>query len=794
MKKYKNHLIIGDFNIDLLKVDNNSQEHLNNLLEKGFYPGFQTITRPSTDDHNKGSCIDNIFIKTSSIKTKTFKLSTLFNDHYPLFISLQKINKTSVNNKTFIPVDYTKLSRLADNVNWSSILLINDPNIATNELISGLKNCIELSRYSKNKSKNHYKSAPRSNWITTGIINSCKTKELLYQICKNEPNNELIKMEYKNYVKVLDKIINEAKLMYDREQIIKNSNDTKKLWKYVNQKLAKNNRKDGNIIYLYDENKLKIKDSDKIANTMNSYFCNIGTKLSNEIQKPQNKEIKLPSMNKNSIFITPTDSFEIASIIHNLKLKNGGVDNIDAKTLIVLSRHIVLPLVHIINLSIEKAIWPDALKSADVTPIYKAKERHNVTNYRPISLISNLAKIFEKVLYQRLLGFIKKNKILSKMQYGFMKKIGTKDALNFITNIIYEKLDKSTPIAVTFLDLAKAFDTVNHVILLDKLYRYGIRGNAFQLISNYLTGRYQRVKINGTVSSFSEIQTGVPQGTILGPLLFILYINDLLIELPEGIILSFADDTAVISTGKTWNVVETQMNNYLNEINNWLALNKLSLNVDKTVFMTFGNYCDSVPDNIEIKINNKKLNRVETCKYLGVYFDYRMRWESHIEYLINKTKYLVFIFRKMAKIMLRDSLMMLYYVFFHSIICYGNIAWGGAYSTNLLLLQRLQNKLLKIIYKNHFVVDKKPLNLNQIFAFESLKYYYNMFKDKFINSNSITRNKSIVVPRRCKTIISKSSYIKAINVFNDLPNEYKTIGSLTVVKKKIKPWIMTNIQ
>ena len=329
-----------------------------------------------------------------------------------------------------------------------------------------------------------------------------------------------MKKEYKNYVKILDKLIKDAKTKHDKEIIQRNSDNPKQIWSIINSKIGNKNKTYSQVNEIINENNVTIKDQTQIANIINDHYCNIGKKMSNKIVVPNNKKIELPNMNVNSIFIKPTDVFEIKNIIENLKLRNGGVDKINSKTLKVISNNISDTLAHIFNKCIEKSIWPDALKTAEVVPIFKSGKKCDIANYRPISLISNIAKIFEKIIHNRILNFIGKNKILSEKQFGFIKKKGTKDALSYITKKIYENLDKSTPIAVAFLDLAKAFDTVDHKILLEKLYAYGIRGNAYKLLESYLTNRKQKVRLGDKESEYNTVNTGVPQGTILGPLLF----------------------------------------------------------------------------------------------------------------------------------------------------------------------------------------------------------------------------------------------------------------------------------
>ena len=269
----------------------------------------------------------------------------------------------------------------------------------------------------------------------------------------------------------------------------------------------------------------------------------MGKNLSSQIKKPKNVNLTLPDYNENTLFLEPTNQLELLKIIKQMKNKAGGIDGISVMVLKNIARYIVNPLTHIINLCILQSIWPVALKNAEIVPIFKSGDRSLPTNYRPISLISNIAKIFEKIIHNRLYKFLNKHNLISNKQFGFRKNIGTKDAILQVTKNITDGINKDEKVLGTFLDLAKAFDTVSHLILLLKLERYGVRGPTLEL---FKSNRKQKVRIDETYSDSLNVNTGVPQGTILGPLLFIVYINDLLSLLPENAIFSYADDTVIL--------------------------------------------------------------------------------------------------------------------------------------------------------------------------------------------------------------------------------------------------------
>lgn len=256
--------------------------------------------------------------------------------------------------------------------------------------------------------------------------------------------------------------------------------------------------------------------------------------------------------------------------------------------------------------------------------------------------------------------------------------------------------------------------------------------------------------------------------------------------------MAFADDTVILSSSENWENTINSMNNYLYTASTWFKTNKLTINMEKTVFIPFSNYIDTIPKIICISIDGVDIKQVDSTKYLGIIIDRHLRWNEHTKFIINKTKYLLFIFSKLTWLYDTHTLMIIYYALFHSIITYGIIAWGGSNFIHIGILQHLQNRIIKIIKRNKFTIANYPLNIENSFNLACISHHYYELNIRFKQSKSITRRKMICAPKTFLKVSDKSSIITATRLFNSLPIQYKQLDfSKAKIKKLLKKWILT---
>ena len=775
LHKYNKPVFIyGDFNIDILTKDQDSFKF--DSLIKSF--GLKILVdRPTRISKiHKNSCLDNCI--TNDATDCSFSLwDTYMSDHMALVNEFCcKINKlndkktTIIKYRPFNELNISNCNEALKDIDWDLLLDHRDLDTVFDVFLEQFFSVFNF--FLPKKTKTTLITNRDKKWFNSDLKKQRDTLNFFSSF--NKQNKDINMTPLVNKLKNDYKFkIAEAKKRYYSTKVTNSLNKPKEIWNIVK-----------------NTTKTNIKTSSQLpvsSEQFNNFFLNIANNITINLPKsgidPSNVTSKL-AHNCVTLFLGPVDTVEVRDILRGLSNSTAlDVFDLSNKTIKQLSEGIALPLSIIINKCFEIGEFPRKLKLSRVIPIHKKGDKSDPNNFRPISIVPVFSKAIEVSLNKRIIHFLELHNLLSPFQFGFRKQKSTGDALRVLVGRVVECFERGESVSAIFCDLSRAFDCVSHEILLRKLNCYGIRGIVAQLISSYLTDRLQMVSCAEDVSSCQPVTAGVPQGSILGPLLFLLYVNELPAHFSNLNTIQYADDTTLLDHGLSVTQLKITTPQTVNKLRNWFADNNLSLNLDKTEIFEFS---------LKIQEENKNV------KFLGVMLDNKLSWKSHIKYLCNKLSSTLFLLRRISELAFPLITRTAYMGLFQSRISYGLILWGN--SAEWLRVFRIQKSAIRIICRKGPLDSCRPLfNENKILTLPALFIsqcvtYVRILQHEFptVNSrhNYHTRyGDELLTPQHRLTLSQKSFLNISIKLFNCLPNIIKFLPQ-GKFKQKVKQLLL----
>ena len=793
----KKCIISGDTNLNLDKINErpNVRSYVDLFTSYGYLNTISLPTYVSSSHDHVTSCIDHFWTNISQIK-EAFVITPLFSDHHGIctYFSLNS-------ERDLVEIKFRDYSRRnIDNFNnnleseFSRFIPGEDVEIMSKNIILFLKKLQD--KYFPIKNKKISNKRLRAPWITPDIIKCIKKRHDWYKLVRR---NVITRSSYNYYCRRLNCLLTLAVNDYYRKKLLGLKSNPKSNWKTIN-KLMNNNKQDSfQDTFTIDGSKTS--DLSKITNGFNDYFISYPASIRESISPPSSPiNINPIPRNENNMFMHYATNNEIIKIIKELK-KEGGLDDISRRFLKLASSQIAPYLRDLFNKCIQTGLYPTEFKIAKVTPVYKKAQRDSVTNYRPISVLSNLSKIFETLIYNRIKRFFHSYDLLSNKQFGFRDGSNTELAtLHVINKIMPSIQDRKFAICV-FLDYRACFDTICRNILFTKLERYGVRGLPLELIKSYFHGRKQFVCIKKVHSMVREQNIGVIQGSKTGPLFFDIYANDFnsLCLNDENIL--YADDTSLVYLGDDVDSLCDHVNSRLSTMLNWCKVNQISLNVNKCEYMLITNRINHAEP--YIYIGNESVERTNCFKYLGVFLDSSLRFHKQVDTVYSRLSKVSGISYRLRNHLDESSAKKIYYAFVQSILSYCICIWGGVIRVFgwAECLEKIQKRILKNLFyniQNECIFKTKGiLKFSDLYKVSMAVYMYDIISGRlpslseFIpletrNHPQNTRNRhQLITPYPRVATVRCSFKFQIIDIWNRVPENLKSIPSRKSFKKSL---------
>ena len=702
--KSKPCYILGDLNYNLINIDKHAptNEYYNMLTAASFKP---LITKPTRITDRNETLIDHIWTNNlqNTIMNKSYIILTDITDHLPC-INVVKHPDFRIKGYKHITkrmVNQNNREKFTKEINKIKHILAfqatnkSEPNLETrynnyfDQITTVYNKCFPLIT-----KKVHSKILSKP-WITTEIKKLIDKKNKYFSI-KNKHKTDKNQQNYKTAKKKVETAINAEKKMYFHKILVNTNNNIKQKWDAI--RLMINRQKT-------DQNSCNIP-----SKILGQHYATIANKLAEKLPKlskddiPTTSNIKYSNRTKNKFQFNETSEREVYELILKLDSTKGpGTDNIDTKSLKSIANVIASHLASLFNDSMSTGTYPQCLKIAKCIPIYKGTplDASEPVNYRPISILTSINKVFERIIHNQISKYAEINKLLPKFQYGYRKQHNTSQAiLNYTEYITTATANKLITISI-FMDLSKAFDTVDKTILKDKLSQLGMTDLTTSLIDSYMSNR--KFCINNDKTYYTHTY-GVPQGSILGPLLFILYTYDMT-DITNNKTIVYADDTTVLVSGRNLTETKQHCNDILNRFYQYFTLNKLSINPLKTKYMIHKpvyrkNNKKLLQDmtNTDLIMDGTPLKQVKSIKFLGVVINDRLAWDDHKQLIYTKICKTLGIIYNCKNILNEEENTKMYKTFIQPYFLYGIEVWGHSIKSDNDILVKLQSKVLRILF------------------------------------------------------------------------------------------------
>lgn len=578
--------------------------------------------------------------------------------------------------------------------------------------------------------------------------------------------------------------------------------DQKAMWRTLKKYVLGSTRVEieENIIF----NGVVINNSKVIADEFNTFFINSVSEINQSIEVIQyvNQIDEYPCRFK----FSPVNNSDLSEVLTSMKQKKD-FNYMSPKMFLDAFGEIEDVLTEIVNKSLLSGCFPSSWKESLVSPIQKVKGSRRCEEYRPVNALPLYEKLIEKIVKIQLQKYIDNNNILIESQFGFRSHHSCESALNYVLINWKEDMAAGSTIIAVFLDLKRAFETIDRGILIQKLKQYGIREKEIQWFKSYLDQRTQRTSVNGKLSEITQTLLGVPQGSILGSVLFLLYINDVCKVLKHCKIVMFADDALIYIVGRDVSALTQQLQEDLDSISIWFKANKLKTNVQKTKAMIFKTQC-----NIDLSIDNENIEQVDQIKYLGVIIDQNLKFDKHVDYIVKKISKKVQFFRRIKSKLDFNASIRVYNVIIKPHFEYCSSVLFLLSQSNIYRLQKLQNKSMRIILNcNRYTSILNMLNrlewlsVKQQLVVDVLLFVQKMrmgdlpsyFSDLVryvgeVQPYQLRNVNNLRLPNYRNTITQNSVIYKGFQIFNSLPEHVKLETNFNIYKRNVNEFVKTN--